>query len=115
MAADAENLVLVIGAVHVIGLGMAAALLLMVLRADTGATRPVRRHRDDEDDDGGGGGAGRPEPPPDPQDGGVPLPDASPARVRLRDHRRLAEAVPAQPRRSSEEPERVPEREPADP
>jgi hypothetical protein len=111
MAADAENLVLIIGAVHVIGLGLAAALLFMVMRADTPRTWPTPR-REDDDDGGGGGGRKRPGPSPTPS-GGLPLPDAGPSRVRLRDHRRLADALPAPPRRRSGEPEPGPEREPA--
>jgi hypothetical protein len=57
-------------------------------------------------DDGRGGGADRPLPP-DPAgdlDGAVPLPDASPSAVRLREPGRLAEGYPRRPRR----PEHVP-------
>ena len=111
MAADAESLVLIIGAVHVVGLGMAAALLFMVMRADAQRTWPAPR-REDEADGGGGGGTKRPRPTPTPR-GGLPLPDAAPSRVRLRDHRRLADLLPASPRRRSGEPERAPERDPA--
>jgi hypothetical protein len=112
MAPDPENLVLVIGAVHAIGLGLAAALLFMVMRSDAERTWPAPP-RGEEEDDGGGGGPRRPEPPPDPRGGGLPFPDAAPARVRLRDHRRLADLLPGFPRRSSREPERAPEHEPA--
>jgi hypothetical protein len=42
--------------------------------------------------------------------GGLPLPDAEPARVRLRDHRPLRERLPARERRPAREPERRPVR-----
>ena len=60
------------------------------------------------DDDGGGG---PPAPPPDPtgdRDGGVPLPDAAPAPVRLREPGRIAEGYPRRERRPAHEPERKP-------
>ncbi len=67
------------------------------------------------DDDGGGG---PPAPaPPDPtgdRDGGVPLPDAAQAPVRLREPRRLADAYPRRPRRPEHAPD-APERAPAEP
>lgn len=57
-------------------------------------------------------GEDRPEPEaPSPVGGdGLPLPDALPARVRLRGHDRLADAIPAPVRRPEHVP--VPEREP---
>jgi hypothetical protein len=64
---------------------------------------------------GDGGGAVDPAPP-DPsgdRDGGVPLPDASPAPVRLREPGRLADSYPRRPRRprhAPDAPERVPAR-----
>ncbi len=45
----------------------------------------------------------RPNPPPD----GVPLPDASPARARLRDHNRRADGFPARPPRRGLRPSRT--------
>lgn len=63
----------------------------------------------DSEDGGGGGGGTRPPPtPPSPSPGGVPLDDAQPARVRLRDGRRLAQRLPARQRRPAREPARVP-------
>ena len=59
----------------------------------------------DRDDEGGGGGGHRPDPRPAPPGGGIPLPDASPASGRRRDHiaplhRRAARrAHPPAPRR----------------
>ena len=64
-------------------------------------------------DPGSDGGWGRgPDRPPTPQDpprgGGIPLPDAEQARIRLRDHRKLADLHPARERRPTREPERTP-------
>ncbi len=59
-------------------------------------------------DSDGGGGSRPPEPstPPDAPRGGVPLDDAEPARVRLRDHVRLADRLPPRHRRPVREPDR---------
>jgi hypothetical protein len=43
-------------------------------------------HDGDRDDDGGGGGGHRPDPRPAPPGGGIPLPDATQASARRRDH-----------------------------
>jgi hypothetical protein len=81
----------------------------MVFRSET-----VRPWRPPDDGEGGGGGNDRvpPRRSDEPGGGGLPLPDAAPARVRLRDHGRLAELLPALPRRSVREPERTPTRTP---
>ena len=109
MPGDAK-LVLLMAALHLIGLVFVGVLLVMFLRSDTAAG-----YRPPEDSDGGGGG-GNDRPAPRDIDGpsgdGVPLPDASPARVRLRDHSRLSELTPRRPRRRSPEPARAPRRVP---
>jgi hypothetical protein len=66
---------------------------------------------DDSGDDGGGGRGPHPEPPkpPDAPRGGLPLPDAQPARIRLRDHGRRV-LTPHRQRRPAREPERSPRR-----
>jgi hypothetical protein len=61
-------------------------------------------------DDGGGGGPSRPPSPPGPSPGGIPLPDAEQAQVRLRDHRRLADPRRTPERRPAHDPERAPAR-----
>jgi hypothetical protein len=68
---------------------------------------------DSSDDDGGGGPGGgpHPSPPPVPR-GGVPLPDAEQARLRLREHGRRALGV-RRPRRAPREPVRSPQRTPS--
>ncbi|MEA2291877.1 MAG: hypothetical protein QOF17_897 [Solirubrobacteraceae bacterium] len=100
MAYDGE-LMLLFGVVHLIGLGLAGALLVMLLRADSNVHRPPPR-----EDDGGGGGEPRPEPakPTRPDGGGLPLPNATPARTRLREPARLADVVPKPARRPAHDP-----------
>ena len=66
----------------------------------------------DSDD---GWGHGPPRPPTQPSDaprGGLPLPDAEPALIRLRDHRRLGDMLPRRERRPAREPARDPVRNP---
>jgi hypothetical protein len=110
MPADAK-LVLLFAGLHLLGLIMVAVLLVIFLRSDTeSAWSPP------DDGDGGSGGNDRVQPrrPGGPPDGGLPLPDADQARVRLREHRRLAELLPRRDRRPAEEPgrERRPRRTP---
>jgi hypothetical protein len=65
----------------------------------------------DSDSEGDwGNGPRQPPSPPDPPRGGMPLPDAEPARVRLRDHDRLTDLMPARDRRPAREPARGPVR-----
>jgi hypothetical protein len=97
MERDAE-LILIFGALHIVVLALATMLLLMSFRQGT-----------DDDlgpDDGGGGGGPELQPaaPRRPSGGGVPLPDAVPARVRLREPARLGDLVGAPPRRPAREP-----------
>jgi hypothetical protein len=110
MSGDGK-LVLLMAALHLVGLVFVAVLLLMFLRSDTASP-----YRPPEDSDGGGGGGNDRLTPPDrkgPPGDGVPLPDATPARVRLRDHSRLPGLWPRRDRRRSDEPERAPQRIPA--
>lgn len=106
MVSDAE-LVALFTVLHVIALGVVTALLVMFLRSDT-----TRTWSPPDDGDGGGGGGGNdrlgPWVKPGPGGGGLPLPDAIPARVRLRDHTRLADLLPAPTRRPQREPGRGP-------
>jgi hypothetical protein len=64
------------------------------------------------DDDGRGPSGPEPDPAPSPTGGDVPLADAAPARVRLREPGRLGEAYPRPARRPAHPPapERAPER-----
>jgi hypothetical protein len=96
---DGVALILWIAGVHILGLACVALLLLPALR--DGSPR-----WDDEADEGGGGGSHTPPVPPVPPTGGIPLPDAVPAGVRLRDHRRLGDKLPARQRRPGRAPAR---------
>ena len=105
MASDAE-LVLLFTALHVVGLALMTALLVLFLRSDT--SRTWGPPEDGEGGDGGGNDRLGPRSRPGPGGGGLPLPDAIPARVRLRDHRRLADLLPTPSRRPSREPSQPP-------
>ena len=93
-----------IAGVHLLGLGCVALLMFPALKDNP--MGPERRS--DEGDDGWGRGPKRPPEPPAPPRGGIPLPDAVPARVRLREHGRLAERLPSRERRPAREPARRP-------
>jgi hypothetical protein len=101
------QLLLWIAGVHLLGLAFVAALLIPALR-----DRPDRpgEESDSGSDDGWGNHPRRPVTPPGVPGGGLPLPDATPARVRLRDHRRLHEQLPRRSRRTPLEPVRRPVR-----
>src|SRR5947209_2753170 len=108
MSGDVELMLMVAG-MHLLGLVCAAALILPALR--NGPELPPRSDRGS--DDGWGHGPRRPDEPSGSPRGGLPLPDADPAAVRLRDHRRLGDLLPPRERRPSREPAREPVREPA--
>jgi len=72
---------------------------------------PPSSGTDDDDDDGGGRGPRKPPQAPEGPRGGLPLPDADPAQVRIRDHRRPA-LMRFRARRPAHEPERAPARTP---
>jgi hypothetical protein len=97
---DETLLVALLGGLHLLGIGFAALLLLPVLRDE----RVVPLAPRGEEEDGGGGGNDRvdPTPPRSPRGGwgpSLPLPDAVPARVRLREPVRLADLIPSPGRR----------------
>jgi hypothetical protein len=102
-----EELMLIFGALHLIALALGVVLFVMFLRADTTSEwQPP----DDEDPGGGGNDRSTDRPKPCPT-GGIPLPDAQQAQVRLRpSHGRLADGYPRRERRPAREPRRVPER-----
>jgi hypothetical protein len=102
------ELMLMIAGMHLLGLICAAALLLPALRG--GPDVPPRSEQDS--DEGWGHGPPKHPSPSDLPTGGLPLPDATAARVRLRDHRRLPELLPPRERRPAREPSREPAREP---
>jgi hypothetical protein len=104
-----QELVLIFGGLHLLALVFGAVLFVMFLRSDT-----VEPWTPPDDDESGGGGGNdrigdvRPKPKPT---GGIPLPDADPAKVRLRDHERLGDKQPRPERRPVHEP--GPQRTPA--
>jgi hypothetical protein len=105
-----EELMVIFGALHVIALALGVVLFMMFLRSDaTSSWKPP-----EEDEGGGGGGNDRlPTSKPKPRpSGGVPLPDAEPARTRLRDHSKLRDAYPRPLRRPMhpQTPQRTPTR-----
>jgi hypothetical protein len=108
MTSEGQLLLWIVG-VHVLGLAVVAALLIPALR-----DRPDRpgEESDSGSDDGWGNHPRRPVTPPGVPGGGLPLPDATPARLRLRDHRRLHERLPGPARRHTPEPARRPARVP---
>jgi hypothetical protein len=85
-----------------------AVLFLPVLLGRRGS--PPRRPDADAGDSWGKGPPGPPGIPPDAPRGGVPLRDATPARVRLRNHDRLRDRLPTRDRRPVREPDREPAR-----
>jgi hypothetical protein len=106
MSGDAQLLLMIAG-MHLLGLGCAAILILPALRDDRGFPPS---HSDPGSDGGWGRGPDPPLMPPDKPRGGIPLPDAEPAGIRLRDHRTLGERLPKRERRPAREPERRPVR-----
>jgi len=102
-----EELVLIFATLHLVALLLGGALFAMFLRSDS---RPRSESSDDDDEDGGGGGGNdritdKPKTSPS---GGIPLPDAEPAPVRLRGHERLSDLRPRRVRRPAREPARQP-------
>ncbi len=107
--ADETLLVALLGGLHLIGLGFAAIMLLPLLRDERIA--PATRRGEEDDDGGGGNDRLGPIAPQGPRGGGIPLPDAVPARVRLREPARLADLLPPARRRREHAP--APARTPA--
>jgi len=94
---DETLLVALLGGLHLLGFGFAAVLLLPLMRDER--VVPLNHGGEEEDDGGGGNDRVNPAPPRGPRPGGIPLPDAVPARVRLREPVRLADLIPARGRR----------------
>ena len=96
-----------IAGVHLLALACVTLLMIPALRDNNWS--PPRRS-DSDSDEGWGRGPRKPPSKPEPPRGGIPLPDAQPASVRLRDHRRLADREPRRERRPVREPSRAPAR-----
>src|SRR5436305_1284119 len=105
MSGEAQLLLMIAG-VHLLGLGCVAVLIIPALRDGPGPSSSS----DSGPDDGWGRGPGGPPREPGSPSGGIPLPDAIPAGVRLRDHRRLSDFRHRPERRPAREPDRTPVR-----
>jgi len=92
--------------VHFLG---GAALIWMLVRESGGSVSDWW-----PGDDDGPPPPGPREPDPRGNDGGLPLPSAEQALVRVREGERIADAYPRPQRRPVHPPERVPEREPSE-
>jgi hypothetical protein len=99
--------VLLLTIVHIVGMVFLYALMGREM-LDMFRMRP-----DNGDDDGGEPPEPDPAVKPTPSGGGLPLPDAEQASVRLREAGRLAEKYPRPVRRPEHEPQRAPQRDPA--
>jgi hypothetical protein len=103
------RLVLLAAALHLLMLVLAGVLLVGAARAKP--TLPWQDRQPPDDGDDGGSDRLRPTRPSRPRGGiPIPLPDAVPARVRLREPGRLADLLPRRERRPAREPERTPVR-----
>jgi hypothetical protein len=98
-----------IAGVHLVGLACVVVLMFPALKDSPAAPKP---RRDGEGEDGWGRGPKVPPTPPTTPRGGIPLPDAVPASVRLREPGRLGEQLPPRERRPAREPARRPVRTP---
>ncbi len=106
MSGDTQ-LMLMIAGVHFLAMACVALLLIPAMR--DGQWNTTSRS-DTDSDEGWGRGPKRPPSKPEPPRGGIPLPDAQPARVRLRERGRLADRLPGRERRPAREPARTPVR-----
>ena len=102
---------LIFGALHLVALALGVLMFVLFLRSDS----TDGRQGPEDDDSGGGGGSDRiTDRPKTSPSGGVPLPDAEPAPVRLRGHERLRDLLARPDRRRVAEPaparRRVPQR-----
>jgi hypothetical protein len=102
--------IILFGGLHLVMFALGALLLLPCLKDE----RPAPWASQEDDDEGGGGNDRvRHDPPRGPRPGGIPLPDALPARVRLRGPDRLADLLPGNERRPAHAPVPGPARRPA--
>ncbi|HEY5318409.1 MAG TPA: hypothetical protein VIJ20_10540 [Solirubrobacteraceae bacterium] len=106
MVGVGQIILLVLG-MHLLALACAAVLIIHAARA---APTVGWQAPGGGSDDGPGNSRPGPIAPSSVPGGGLPLPDAEPARVRLRDHRRLADLTPPRERRPAREPVREPAR-----
>jgi hypothetical protein len=106
MSGNAQVMLMIAG-VHFLGLAGVALLIVPALRE---RPSPPGSPPDNGSDEGRGNDRRRPTGPSQRPTGGIPLPDAAPARVRLRESARLADLLPPRQRRPAREPTRRPVR-----
>src|SRR5437764_14653709 len=99
------ELILMAAGMHVLGLACAGALIFVAVRGRPEPPQPPGG----ESDGGGGLRPVLPRSPTRPRDA-LPLPDARPSRIRLREPGRPADLLPTPPRRPAREPRRAPVR-----
>jgi hypothetical protein len=93
-----NGLIVIFASLHVVALLLGGLLFAIFVRTDA---KPGNSEADDEDEGGGGGNdrlGGSPKTSPS---GGIPLPDAEPAPIRLRGPGRLADLRPRRQRRGA--------------
>lgn len=96
-----EELIVIFGVLHLVALGLGVLMFVMFLRTESSDPQ----HGPEEDDGGGGGNDRVSAGPKTSPSGGIPLPDAQPARRRLRSHERLRDSRARPSRRQAPEPE----------
>jgi hypothetical protein len=104
-----SQVMLMIAGVHLVGV---ACVVLLILPALRDGPDPPGPPPDNGSDDGRGNDRRHPPGPSKRPTGGIPLPDAVPARVRMREPARLADLLPRRERRPAREPVRTPTRRP---
>src|SRR3954468_19733903 len=108
MAPD-DGLIVIFASLHLVALVLGGLLFAMFLRSDG---KPGPRDDADEDDGGGGGNDRISDRPKTSPGGGIPLPDAEPAPIRLRGPGRLSDLRPRRIRREPAHPHPHPARRP---
>src|SRR3954447_22519107 len=102
MAPD-DGLIVIFASLHLVALVLGGLLFAMFLRSEG---KPGSRDDADEDDGGGGGNDRISDRPKTSPGGGIPLPDAEPAPIRLRGPGRLRDLRPRRIRREPAPPPR---------
>ena len=108
MVGEGTLLVVIFGSLHLLGVAFGALLLVPLLRDEQ---PPLWVPSQEDDDDHGGSDRLPSRSPRDPSPGGLPLPDALPTRIRLRQPARLGDLTPKRDRRPAHRPRPVPQRE----
>jgi hypothetical protein len=90
-----DGLIVIFASLHLAALILGGVLFAMFLRTDAKPSRDS----DDEEEGGGGGNDRIDDGPKTSPSGGIPLPDAEPAPIRLRGPGRLADLRPKRTRR----------------